>query len=47
MNRSGLAVNAIVSWYNLDTSNMLVILDDIALEQGRLRIRAKGSDGGT
>ncbi len=46
MNRSGLAVNAIVSWYNLDTSNILVILYDIALEQGRLRIRAKGSDGG-
>lgn len=46
MNRSGLAVNAMVTWYSLHPGNMLVILDDIALEQGRLRIRAKGSDGG-
>ncbi len=46
MNRSGLAVSAMVSWYNLDPEDILIILDDIALEQGRLRIRAKGSDGG-
>lgn len=46
MNRSGLAVGAMVTWYNLHPGNMLIVLDDIALEQGRLRIRAKGSDGG-
>lgn len=46
MNRSGLAVDAMVAWYNLHPGSMLVVLDDVALEQGRLRIRAKGSDGG-
>ncbi len=46
MNRSGLAVSAMTTWHNLDFSDVLVVLDDIALEQGRLRIRAKGSDGG-
>lgn len=46
MNRSGLAVRAMVDWYGLDLGNMLVIVDDVALEQGRLRIRSKGSDGG-
>lgn len=46
MNRSGLAVGSMVARYNLDLNNILVILDDIALEQGRLRIRPRGSSGG-
>ena len=46
MNRSGLAVSSMVAWYTPDLSDVLVVLDDIALDQGRLRIRAKGSDGG-
>ena len=46
MNRSGLAVSAIVDWYDIDSSDVLVIVDDAALEQGKLRIRTKGSDGG-
>lgn len=46
MNRSGYAVRAIVGWYGLDPRNMMVIVDDMALEPGRIRMRAKGSDGG-
>jgi PTH1 family peptidyl-tRNA hydrolase len=46
MNRSGFAVEAMMTRYNLRPGSILVILDDVALEQGRLRIRAKGSDGG-
>ena len=46
MNRSGLAVDTMVDWYNVDPSDVLIILDDVALEQGMLRLRTKGSDGG-
>lgn len=46
MNRSG---NAIRYWLNkekLDVGNLLVIVDDIALPFGSVRIRAKGGDAG-
>ncbi len=46
MNRSGFAVRAIVGWYGLEASDMMVVVDDMALELGRIRIRPKGSDGG-
>lgn len=46
MNLSG---NAVRYWLNkekLDTDRLLVVLDDIALDFGRLRIRTKGGDAG-
>ena len=47
MNRSGLSVAAAVNFYKLTVqSDLLVVTDDMALEPGRIRIRAKGSAGG-
>jgi PTH1 family peptidyl-tRNA hydrolase len=46
MNRSGQAVATVKGFYKLGVSDLLVILDDMALEPGRIRIRAKGSAGG-
>jgi PTH1 family peptidyl-tRNA hydrolase len=46
MNRSGQAVAAAAGFYKLDLSNLLVVIDDMALSPGRIRIRAKGSAGG-
>lgn len=46
MNRSGQAVLRAVRLYDFLPSEMLVCNDDIALDPGRIRIRAKGGDGG-
>ncbi len=46
MNRSGQAVATAVGFYKLDLVNLIVITDDLALEPGRIRLRAKGSAGG-
>jgi PTH1 family peptidyl-tRNA hydrolase len=46
MNLSGRAVWQFVDFYKLPLNDLLVICDDIALPTGKLRVRAKGSDGG-
>ncbi|MCD4699801.1 MAG: aminoacyl-tRNA hydrolase [Phycisphaerae bacterium] len=46
MNRSGLAVAEMTGFYKVDPSNVLVVMDDVALATGRLRARASGSAGG-
>ena len=46
MNLSGHAVVSGLTRYDIDSSNLLVICDDINLDLGTIRIRAKGSDGG-
>jgi len=46
MNLSGQAVATAVGFYKLELSNLLVVTDDMALEPGRIRIRAAGSGGG-
>ncbi len=46
MNLSGKAVRYYVHEHKLDLKNMMVITDDIALPFGKLRLKAKGSDGG-
>lgn len=46
MNRSGHAVATAVGFYKLDVANLFVVTDDMDLEPGRIRIRAKGSAGG-
>ncbi|MBN1507327.1 MAG: aminoacyl-tRNA hydrolase [Sedimentisphaerales bacterium] len=46
MNRSGEAVATAVGFYKLDLSGLIVVTDDMALEVGRIRVRAKGSAGG-
>ncbi|RKX23781.1 MAG: aminoacyl-tRNA hydrolase [Candidatus Zixiibacteriota bacterium] len=46
MNRSGLAVRVLLDDFELELSEMLVVVDDINLPLGTLRFRADGSDGG-
>ncbi len=46
MNLSGKAVNYWMQNQNIPVENVLIVLDDIALPLGAIRIRAKGSDGG-
>jgi peptidyl-tRNA hydrolase, PTH1 family len=46
MNLSGKTVNYYLQLLNIPKENMLVIVDDIALDFGVLRLRAKGSAGG-
>ncbi|MEW9122669.1 MAG: aminoacyl-tRNA hydrolase [Thermotaleaceae bacterium] len=45
MNLSGHSLLEIVSFYKLDSEQILVIYDDIDIEVGKLRIRTKGSAG--
>ena len=47
MNLSGESIRSLVDYYKVDEENeLLVIYDDISLDVGQLRIRAKGSAGG-
>jgi len=46
MNLSGNAVNYWMQKENIPIENVLVIVDDIALPLGSIRMRPKGSDGG-
>jgi peptidyl-tRNA hydrolase, PTH1 family len=46
MNRSGLAVEALQRRYKLELSDILVVVDDIHLPMGTVRIRPKGGSGG-
>ena len=46
MNLSGQAVATAVGFYRLSAENLLVVTDDMALEPGVIRLRAKGSAGG-
>ena len=46
MNRSGFAVRAVMEEYEISTENVLAVYDDVALDLGRIRLRAKGSAGG-
>jgi len=46
MNCSGRAVSQLVSFYKADLSNVLIVLDDLDLPPGRLRMRRGGSAGG-
>ena len=46
MNLSGEAVRAVMDYYKIDVKDILIVYDDIALDLGRIRFRANGSDGG-
>jgi PTH1 family peptidyl-tRNA hydrolase len=46
MNDSGESVGAAARFYKIAPENILVISDDVSLPVGRIRVRAKGSDGG-
>ena len=47
MNLSGESIRSILDYYKVDhETELIVIYDDISLDVGKLRIRAKGSAGG-
>ena len=46
MNRSGEPLQAVANFYKIQPAEILVVLDDMALELGRLRLRPDGSTGG-
>ncbi|MCI8455195.1 MAG: aminoacyl-tRNA hydrolase [Lachnospiraceae bacterium] len=46
MNVSGESLRAAAEYYKLSPKQVVVIYDDISLEPGQLRIRARGSAGG-
>jgi PTH1 family peptidyl-tRNA hydrolase len=46
MNLSGGAVVPLLQFYKIDPVDLLVIVDEVQLETGRLRIRPSGSAGG-
>ena len=46
MNLSGRAVQAATAFFQLTPADVMVVLDDLALPCGKLRIRPGGSDGG-
>ena len=45
MNLSGVAVRAMADFYKIPAEHVLIVLDDVALPFGRLRIRPGGSAG--
>ena len=46
MNKSGQSVRAVLDWYKLEPSQVLVVYDDMDLPVGRLRMRLSGGAGG-
>lgn len=46
MNRSGKSVRYWLQHEKIDKSHLLVIVDDLNLPLGKIRLRGKGSDGG-
>ena len=46
MNLSGESVREIVNYFKIDLDDIIVVYDDMALEPGKIRLRASGSSGG-
>lgn len=46
MNRSGQSVRAVLDWYKLASTSILVVYDDMDLPLGKIRLRLSGSAGG-
>ena len=46
MNNSGECIREVMDYYKCDIDDFIVIFDDISLDVGKLRLRAKGSAGG-
>ncbi|MBN2300347.1 MAG: aminoacyl-tRNA hydrolase [Acholeplasmataceae bacterium] len=46
MNLSGEAINRLIKYYNIEINDILVIVDDVNLETGKLRLRESGGHGG-
>lgn len=46
MNLSGVAVRALLAYFNIAIEDFIVIYDDLDMEVGKIRYRQKGSAGG-
>ena len=46
MNNSGEAVRSIIDWFKLDKDQLIIVVDDIDIPLGKIRVRKKGSSGG-
>ena len=46
MNESGRSIRAALDWFHLGVDQLLVLVDDMDLPLGRIRLRAQGSSGG-
>ncbi|MEA1909596.1 MAG: aminoacyl-tRNA hydrolase [Patescibacteria group bacterium] len=46
MNKSGVAIKEIVKKHNIKPEDILVVMDDLDMEVGKIRTRSEGSSGG-
>lgn len=46
MNKSGIAVKALLTYFNIPIEDLIVIYDDLDMAVGKIRFRQKGSAGG-
>ena len=46
MNESGRSIKAAKDWFGLHNNELLVLVDDMDLPLGKIRLRSKGSSGG-
>lgn len=46
MNRSGQAVSELARFYKVQAARLLIVLDDLAMPPGKIRLRGQGSAGG-
>ncbi|MCX5750360.1 MAG: aminoacyl-tRNA hydrolase [Candidatus Saganbacteria bacterium] len=46
MNESGQSAQGLLHWYKIKSTSLILIYDDLDLEPGKIRIRAKGNAGG-
>ena len=46
MNDSGQAVGELVRYFKIDAGDLLIVVDEVQLPLGRLRVRTRGSAGG-
>ena len=46
MNESGKSVRSARDWFNFENHQLMVLVDDMDLPLGKIRIRSKGSSGG-
>ena len=46
MNESGKSVRSAKDWFNFENHQLMILVDDMDLPLGKIRVRSKGSSGG-
>ena len=46
MNNSVEAIRAIIDWFKIEKDKLIIVVDDIDIPLGKIRVRKKGSSGG-